>query len=122
MSEANKPNDRNLPETSASDSSEFPITPPTDAAVNGLSSSLTTEAQKAQRMAGGQLAATNEDDWETVNLPNTIAVDALQKQTVEEAIAGELLLDERQASSEGDSWLNSQLLKRVAQLERALQE
>lgn len=122
MSEANKPNDRNLPETSASDSSEFPITPPTDAAVNGLPSSLTTEAQKAQKMAGGQLAATNENDWETVNLPNTIAVDALQKQTVEEAIAGELLLDEGQAPSEGDSWLNSQLLKRVAQLERALQE
>lgn len=121
MSEADKPIDRNLPETSTptSDSGEFP---PADAAANGFASSLTTEAQKAQRVAGGELAATNEDDWETVNLPNTIAVDDLQKQTVESAIAGELLLDEGQAPSEGDSWLNSQLLKRVAQLERALQE
>ena len=39
-----------------------------------------------------------------------------------QAIAAELLDDEGQAPSEGDIWLNSQLLKRVAQLERALQE
>ena len=132
MSEADKPNDRNLLEPSTptsdsgSDSGELPRTAPlANAAADGLNSNSSAPEAEGVRegVGGGQLAATpDEDGWETVNLPNTISVDALQQQTVGQAIAAELLDEEGQASSQGDIWLNSQLLKRVAQLERALQE